>query len=88
MDWQRVARYFTVKSTDCFAVYPEVNTAQKKTDQTRLDEMKTFVNQLLQLCTARTVFSILVTVRLYMYTVMAKVYRWRPMKGREKLIVV
>ena len=39
-------------------------------------------NQLLQLCTTRTVFSILVTVRLY--TVMLDVCQWLPKEKQRK----
>ena len=39
-------------------------------------------NKLLQLCTARTVFSILVTVRLN--TVMLQVYRWLTNEKQRK----
>ena len=39
-------------------------------------------NQLLQLCTTRSVFSILVSVRLYM--VMAEVYRWLTNEKQRK----
>ena len=41
-------------------------------------------NQLLQLCTAHTVFSILVTVRLYMYTVMPDVCHWLAKEKQRK----
>ena len=42
----------------------------------------TYLNQLLHLCTARIVFSILVTVRLY--TVMPEVRRWLTNEKQRK----
>ena len=44
--------------------------------------LKKMNNQLLQLCTARTVFSILVTVRLY--TVMPEVCHWLTNEKQRK----
>ena len=46
------------------------------------DGQKKIVNQLLQLCTALTVFSILATVRLY--TVMPEVYHWLTNEKQRK----
>ena len=47
---------------------------------------KNCLNQLLQLCTARIVFSILINVRLY--TVMSDVRRWLTNEKQRKLLFV
>ena len=49
---------------------------------------KPCINQLLQLCTACTVFSILVTLTVRLYTVMPEVCRWLTFEKQRKTDIV